>query len=591
MEKKQIILPSKRFFRAPEEDLSVRVNLDESENLLREGDKNIVLDIAEQFNKERNECKRYKINGKIKMVFRNMYHGNTDYEYLKNNLYLVNDGSSPSDYNDGYLPYDEFAFLRQDVLREVNRPYSGSSITLFSDNISLLGPTGHTTITPMKAPYQNWNLYLSYVYSGITNYPLKYTLSGNTTYDFTSSDGIPFRVQTGTTFHTLTSPVEHGLSSGEYIILSGGTFTGSTSGRTFYVESVGNETYNSEKYVINLVASQFASGTTFSSVVIGKRCLDINNITGTTSQYYVHKHKILTTSNDYILDKIGFESPIWEDEKKLLVNNYSGVDDFLVERNRMESVLYDFKEPFVLTGLTNNLNYTPTELYVSIIFRNGNGYFDYPPKVGYRFNFHDTWIDNHFSGITSLETSLTGVTFTGNTYEDGYTGFTFISGQTLSIGDDLIGAYVEYNPTEIRERIISESFHKITNPTEIYDFGQTGDTTNFSGATVNNPFGIFYQPHHRVKIREMSPYIETSTTDDIYNFPENAKYFQNENVWKWRDIYDHGFTDQDGNGTNYPYVNNIHYIKKDINFYLKNEARFTNKNDGLNKFKNRFFDC
>ena len=57
------------------------------------------------------------------------------------------------------------------------------------------------------------------------------------------------------------------------------------------------------------------SGVTF---VLGKRCLDIKNISGTTSQYYVHKHKTLTTIDDYILDKVGFENSIWEDERKIL---------------------------------------------------------------------------------------------------------------------------------------------------------------------------------------------------------------------------------------------------------------------------------
>ncbi len=55
MNKKQILLPSKRFFKAEEENLNLPVNLDESETLLREGDRNIVLDIAKLFDKERNE--------------------------------------------------------------------------------------------------------------------------------------------------------------------------------------------------------------------------------------------------------------------------------------------------------------------------------------------------------------------------------------------------------------------------------------------------------------------------------------------------------------------------------------------------------
>ena len=80
------------------------------------------------------------------------------------------------------------------------------------------------------------------------------------------------------------------------------------------------------------------------NVIIGKRCIDFDDISGTTSQYYVHKLKTITDIDGYIMDKVGFESPIFEDEKKLLFENYNGDNDVVVERNRMESVLFDFKQ-------------------------------------------------------------------------------------------------------------------------------------------------------------------------------------------------------------------------------------------------------
>ena len=88
MIKKKIILPTKKFFKADEEDINIRVNLDETEALLRQGDKDIVLDIAQLFDDERNESNNYKIHGKLKMVFRNLYTGTTTYAPLKRNLYL-----------------------------------------------------------------------------------------------------------------------------------------------------------------------------------------------------------------------------------------------------------------------------------------------------------------------------------------------------------------------------------------------------------------------------------------------------------------------------------------------------------------------
>ena len=614
MEKKEILLPSKRYFKAEEQDLNLSIKLENDETLLREGDKDIVLNLADLFNEERNKSVNYKIYGKIKMIFRNMYSGFTEYNPLLKNLYLAGDGTGG---DIGFIPYNEFAFLRNDVLRETSTPASGSVIS--APTVSILPNnryTGHTSTTSMEAPYKNWNLYLTYVYGQDTGFTMNYTLSGGTNYNFVAGNGIPFRVESNGNYYKLTSPVEHGMSQGEYVILSGGTYTsfsGVTTGktfytipitstteqfRTFYIDSVGDENYNSEKYVINILKGEIALGTVLSSVVLGRRCKDINNISGTTSTYYVHKHKTLTTIDDYILDKVGFESSIFEDERKILFENPLQENDVLVERNRQESLLFDFKKTFTLSGLTNNLNYTPTEVYVTMIFRNENGFFDYPPKIGYKFNFHDSWIDNQFTGNTE-----TGITKSSLTVNSGVTGFT--KGNVLQKDTILTGAFVEYNRGEIKERIISETYHKFSHlknvgGVKIFDHGQDGslNTTGFtyySGVTTGNTVGYYYQPHYRVKLRELSPYVENSKLDakqpnTLINLPENAFYDQNEKLWKWRDVYDHGFLDQDGNGTNFPFMNNMHYVTKHINFYLRNEKSYTNKNDGLigfNNYKNK----
>jgi hypothetical protein len=591
MEKKKIILPTKKYFKALEEDLSIKVSLDKEETLLREGDTNIIIDVAELFNTERNESKKYKIYGKIAMIFKNLYTGNTEYNPLMRNLYLNGDGSVIV--NEGYMPYNEFAFFRNDVLREVNQINAGSTPT-FSQNLTLSGYTGHTTVTALQAAYHNWNIYLTYIHAQDDAYPISYTLSGGTTYNFTAGDGIPFMVVDNGNYYSLISSVEHGINENEYVIISGITLNNTIpiSGRTFYVDTIGDEMYNSEKYVINVLKNQF-SGTTLindGDFILCKRCVDKNNISGTTSQYYVHKHKTLTTTKDYIADKIGFESLTWHDEKKLLFKNSEDTYDFLVEKNRMESMLYDFKETFILSGITNNLGYTPTEVYVSIVFRNGNGYFYQPAKVGYKFHFHDTWIDNHFSGNTSNETNLSGHTFTSNTTTDTFTG-----GTSLDLGTILTGAFVEYNESELKERIISESYYKIVPRADIFYYNQN-NPSYYSGASNDNMFGLFFQPHHRVKLRQLSPYVETSKTNILDNLPQNSKFYQNEGLWKWRDLYDHGYIDTDGYGTDYPFVNGIHHIKNNINFYLRNESKFINKVDGieglLNKnFKNKITDC
>jgi hypothetical protein len=570
MEKKQIILPILRYENSPESDTNLRVGFEEEKSLLRTDDRDVILDLSEQFATERADCKRYMLYGKIKMIFRNLYLGISDYGYLKERLALYTDGSDGC--FAGYLPYDEFAFLRRDLYRE-GTPNTSindlSTFTGFNPIVSGITNNLHQNITAATAPYHNWNFYLTYVDSHDTGYTMTYTLTGGTSMSFLSGDGVPFRVEDNGIQYTLTSPVIHGISQGEYILING---------RYYYVNSVGDAVYNSENYVINILKSQL-SGVTFCPpyLITGKRCIDINDKDNTTSDYYVHIHKTLTTINDYILDKVGFESPIWEDERKLIFENSAGVNDVIVDQNRMESILFDFKTPFILSGITNNIGYTPTEIYTSVIFRNGNGFFEYPPKIGYKFNFHDSWIDASFSGNTSFETGLTGETFVKS-------GITFTSGTTIPGGTSLYGGFVEYNRKEMKERIISEAFHKIVSNPLIFYHAQDLNST-YSGATPGNMIGLYYQPHYRFKLRELSPYVESSDPNvTIDNLPENAKYFPDEKLWRWRDLYDDGYIDTDGNGTDYPYLNNIHYVHKDINFYLRNEQVYTNKKDGLISF-------
>ena len=576
MDKKRIILPSKKFFGSINQDQNIRIGLDETENLLREGDRTIILNNTELFNKERNESDNYKIHGKLRMVFRNLYSGTCEYEPLLEKLYLVGDGGD-NNFN-GFIPYNEFAFLRKDVVRQSNPVQTVSSLSLYTPNITYSGETSHIPISSIDAPYHNWNIYLSYVYGQDENFPMKYTLSGGTVFDFVSGDGIPFRVEDNGSTYKLISPVEHGMLAGEYITISGGTLNNSVniSGRTFSIISVGDSIYRSEKFVLDISKSEIPLGTTLTTVVFGKRCIDRDNLTGTTSTYYVHKHKTLSEKSDYILDKIGFESSIWENERKLLLENSAGVNDYLVERNMMETMIYDFKESFVLTGLTNNLGYLPTEVYVTVILANKNGFFEYPPKVGWKFNFHNTWVDEYFDGTDSIETAIPTTAFTKTIDSNTYT---FTGGTELPLNTILNGGFIEYNRSELKERTISDAYHRFSNPLFVFDYGQTGTTVSFSGGSLTNMYGLFYQPHHKVKLRELSPYIESSITNQIYGLPQNAKYFEDELLWKWRDLYDHGYIDPDGFGTNYPFINNLHYVKSDINFYLRNENIYQNKQD------------
>jgi hypothetical protein len=158
MEKRKIILPEKRFHKASSEDQILQVNFEEGKSLLTNDDRDIILDINELFGQERNDSKRYKLYGKIKMVFRNMYSGLSSYLPLSEELALVGDGDDGE--FDGYLPYNEFAFLRNDVYREKPNDIDVSDLSTFTGiTVTKTGDITHQLITPMNAPYHNWNIH------------------------------------------------------------------------------------------------------------------------------------------------------------------------------------------------------------------------------------------------------------------------------------------------------------------------------------------------------------------------------------------------------------------------------------------------
>jgi hypothetical protein len=572
---KQIILPSKEYANAPDNDLNIKLELSNETNLIREGDRNIILDLSEQYKTERNSCNNYKIYGKLKMVFHNAYSGTTDYLPLKNKLYLNGDGTN-DDWS-GYLPYNEFSFVRNDFLREVYQINNKLDI----GTTKVINKSDHINITQKEASSYNWNMFLSYCYDTDEEYEMTYTYKNNSFIKFKAKDGIPFIVYEYSNYYKLVSPISHNINAGEFIVLSGTNLTNTVEDNIFLINAVGDENYNSEKNTLIIYKSQFKSS--LGEIVLGKRCIDKNNITNTLSKYYVQKLKILTNYDDVSLEDIKLETSVWDDQKKILFKNFNNDENIVVEKNRSEVLLFDFKNSFTLNNLKNNLGYLPTEIYITIINKNSNGYFDYPLKSGFDFNFHDTWIDKHFESDNSNEINLKYNDFSNS-------GINFKTGISLKKDDVIYGNFVEYNDYNLQETIISNIKHKLILKNKIFNYGQN-DSTIFSGSSDNNLFGYFYQPHYKIKLRELSPYVEYYLNNIIYDLPDNAKFDDILNRWKWRDLYDHGFIDDNGYGTDYPYFNNMHYIKKDINFYLKNEVNFTNIIQNKNNFNNIKITC
>ena len=125
---------------------------------------------------------------------------------------------------------------------------------------------------------------------------------------------------------------------------------------------------------------------------------------------------------------------------------------------------------------------------------------------------------------------------------------------------------MEYNKHELKERVISSISHSFTFNSQV-----------FAGSEE----GYVYKPHYPLPIRAYSDYIETGDPNTVVNIPGYSTYFENEKIWKWRDLYDIGFIE--GNiGVDYPFLNNSHYPKLDVDFFVHRGNRSLAFNDTIN---------
>lgn len=84
-----------------------------------------------------------------------------------------------------------------------------------------------------------------------------------------------------------------------------------------------------------------------------------------------------------------------------------------------------------------------------------------------------------------------------------------------------------------------------------------------------------YNPFTKINLKIKSPYIEDNDVNE--NIPNYAIYSRQREKYIWRDIFDVGVSDEDGNVIDFPFTNGAFYVYSDINLYLTPETMFTRK--------------
>lgn len=539
----RIVRGSDRYAGAPDTDLFIQVPLNSTKKQKIEGDRNVLLNLEERFNHERQISTKFRLSGKIVNIFNNSVSGKcSNYDPFKNSLYYLDvENSVTTNVWKGYPQYDEFSFFRTKSI------------------------SGHVEFKPKSASTYNWSLYVTYPNDNDYNQNMSYTddVFDNTN-NFVVSDGIPYviknRVVNGKRMITFYCGYKHNINVGEYIYIP----TAVNGRNLFEVYSLGDQAYGNDYKVLNVYDYGF-TGTTFNDGSIGnlKRVINPNNSGETTSEYYVRKHKTLTTVDNVDLTRMGFERSNFPIKRQL---EYSAATPNQTQRISVKDGRDDYgfsiDKDVDIIGLTNNLGRPITELFITIINKGYMGWFNNPfnpntfinnqsgIEIGWDFNFRKNDVDNWWE--KSNQNNKDDIPY--DTYQ--LNGKTFYYNDDLVVGHELKGDICEWNKYDQKETVLSKMSHKFSFNNNLFD----------DNGTTNLPFGYSYQPHYSVPLKVYSDYIETGDEEKVDNIPDYSFYSEYEGLWRWRDIYPYGFIDTDGNGVNNPFLNGKHYPFKQIIF-------------------------
>ena len=539
----RIVRGSDRYAGAPNTDLFIQVPLNSTKKQKIEGDRNVLLNLEDRFDHERQISTKFRLSGKIVNIFNNSISGKcSNYDPFKNDLYYLDvENSVTTGVWKGYPQYDEFSFFRTKSI------------------------PGHIEFKPKSASTYNWSLYVTYPNDNDYNQNMSYTddVFENTN-NFVVSDGIPYviknRVVNGKRMITFYCGYKHNINAGEYIYIP----TAVNGRNLFEVYSLGDQAYGNDDKVLNVYDYGF-TGTPFNNGSTGnlKRVINPNNSGETTSEYYVRKHKTLTTVSNVDLTRMGFERSNFPIKRQL---EYSAATPNQIQRISVKDGRDDYgfsiDRDIDIIGLTNNLGRPITELFITIINKGYMGWFNNPfnpflwvdnqsaIEIGWDFNFRKNDVDNWWR--KSNQYNKDNIPY--GSYQ--LNGKKFFYNDDLTVGHELKGDICEWNKYDQKETVLSKMSHKFSFNNNLFD----------DNGTANLPFGYAYHPHYSVPLKVYSDYIETGDEEKVDNIPDYSFYSEFEGLWRWRDIYAYGYIDTDGNGVNNPFLNGKHYPFKQIIF-------------------------
>ena len=546
----RIVLGTKRYVGSTNQPIQIQLPLKGDLRNFVQGDRSIGVNLNEIFNDERQRSNIFRLTGKIVNIFNNEISGRTQYDPFKNNLFYTNSQESiQTNVWQGYPPYDEFSFIRENTV-EGHIPYVSKSSTTY-----------------------NWSIYTTYAFSSTTAQTMSYMDERKATPiindGFNVTEGIPFVIENavvnGKNLIYFYCGTNHNLEPGQYVKLN----IKINNKDVFQVFDVGDGSYNSEKNVFSIYNLKYNTTDTFDGRYGNfRRIISLTNSGESLSRYYIRLHKIITSQDETFLTKMGFENNPFPIKRKL---EYSGLTPNNTQRvcvkDGRQTYGYTINKDIDIENLMDNTGKPISELFLSVVNKGYVGWFNKPAPglnssidIGWEFNFNET--DLNYCWDHSSTNNKDNIP--NETYQ--YNGNTFYYNKTPNVGDVIKGDFCEYNDIEQNEYVLSPIYHKYSYNTLLFSNSQVSNSLEPQLLDSTLPSGYAYKPHYSIPIRVYSDYIETANVDLRDFVPKYAFYSNNDEQFMWRDIYSYGYIDSDNRGIDQPFINGAHYAFKEILF-------------------------
>jgi hypothetical protein len=508
-------------------DSFINLGLVQSNKILPTNEINKVIDIGEQFNKERQASTFYRLFGSINPIASNALfniNGVNSWEYLNNDLFK----------NDSIVTLDDSI---KNNLKEIDgwfgflNPVKGASICNFIDmepRREYFYLTRNNIIDAM-----NWNLTITYPSeSDKDHYLVKdgLIIVDKKIVNFGGKEVI-----------ALATPVIHNLSVGNIVRLKGVVDEGD-----YEVIRLGLDNGDLAEYYFCIQAD--ASKVTINSDTRATRIVN-----GNPSEYYFRKFKKIKTrstnvieNDDYEISALAFSENIYTDT----VSQFS------------------FNEDIDISNLVDNLGRPLSELFLTKIKTNGNGMFS-RVSSGIEAPFISNLASNlsYLKRVPIIQRIHNGESFPFNSH--------IPLEEDIDIdSNEFYGDVVEYNTYELKEIVLARVQHRFN----------TLDRETSGNAIIPGPRheGYYYNAHDLIKIRNFSSYIEQGDKNTV-GMPF-YKTDLGDGRFLWRDLLDIGVNDGQTDDVNYPFLNGCHYIYKNYTIHIRRQDPFDNWGLFFSKF-------